>query len=54
MVDPLTWVLAGIGAYWIGVLWLERTGRLPEFVGTQGPKWRPNSRAPLIPVSRLA
>ncbi|MDX1745865.1 MAG: site-2 protease family protein, partial [Halobacteriales archaeon] len=37
MVDPLTWVLTGIGAYWLALLWLDRSGRLPEFIGTQGP-----------------
>ncbi|NHN46806.1 PDZ domain-containing protein [Halostella sp. JP-L12] len=35
--STLTWVLAGIIAYWFAVLLLRRQGWLPEYVGTQGP-----------------
>ena len=32
-----TWILFGIGLYWLAVLWLRDAGYLPEYVGTQGP-----------------
>ncbi|WP_121820376.1 site-2 protease family protein [Halostella salina] len=35
--STLTWVLAGIVAYWLVVLLLRRRGLLPDYVGTQGP-----------------
>jgi membrane-associated protease RseP (regulator of RpoE activity) len=37
MVDTLTWVLAGIAIYWLGVVGLRRLDLLPDSVGTQGP-----------------
>ncbi len=36
-VSLLQWVLFGIVAYWLGVVWLRRQRLLPSFVGTQGP-----------------
>ncbi|WP_135821462.1 site-2 protease family protein [Halostella litorea] len=35
--STLTWVLAGIVAYWLAVLLARRRGLLPDYVGTQGP-----------------
>ena len=37
MVSTLQWILLGIGAYWVGILWLQREGRLPDYLSTQGP-----------------
>ncbi len=37
MVSTLQWVLLGIGAYWLVILWLRRQGLFPEYIGTQGP-----------------
>ena len=37
MNDTLVWVLAGLGAYWLGVLLLDSQGLLPSYVGLQGP-----------------
>ncbi len=37
MVSALTWVLLGIGFYWVALIWLRRQDLLPSFVGTQGP-----------------
>ena len=54
MVDPLTWVLTGIGAYWIAVLLLERSGRLPEFIGTQGPILTVHTQRGRVFLDRLA
>jgi membrane-associated protease RseP (regulator of RpoE activity) len=36
-VSLLQWVLFGIVAYWLGVVWLRRRQLLPSFVGAQGP-----------------
>ncbi|ELY87267.1 site-2 protease family protein [Natrialba taiwanensis] len=35
--EILTWVVVGLLLYWIGIIALQRSGYLPEFVGTQGP-----------------
>ncbi len=37
MVSTLQWVLAGVGAYWLAVVWARQRGLLPSYVGTQGP-----------------
>ncbi len=37
MVEVLYWVLFGIGVYWVALLMLQRRGRLPAFIGLQGP-----------------
>jgi hypothetical protein len=37
MVSTLEWVLAGVGVYWLAVIWARRTGLLPAYIGTQGP-----------------
>jgi len=37
MVDTLTWVLAGIAIYWLGVIGLRRLDLLPDSIGAQGP-----------------
>ena len=36
-VPTWTWVLLGVGLYWMAVIWLRESGRLPEYVGNQGP-----------------
>ncbi|MFP9190494.1 site-2 protease family protein [Natronosalvus vescus] len=33
----LTWILAGIAAYWLAVVLLRQQGLLPDYVNTQGP-----------------
>ncbi|ELZ04680.1 site-2 protease family protein [Natrialba asiatica] len=35
--EVLTWVAVGLLLYWVGIIALQRSGYLPEFVGTQGP-----------------
>ncbi|QLG49436.1 site-2 protease family protein [Natrinema halophilum] len=35
--ELLTWVLLGLLLYWVGIIALQNTGRLPDYVGTQGP-----------------
>ncbi|WP_323171968.1 site-2 protease family protein [Natrialba sp. PRR66] len=35
--EVLTWVVVGLLLYWVGIIALQRSGYLPEFVGTQGP-----------------
>ncbi|WP_207591364.1 site-2 protease family protein [Halomontanus rarus] len=35
--SPVTWVFAGIAAYWLGIVLLRQRDLLPDYVGTQGP-----------------
>ncbi|WP_254531795.1 site-2 protease family protein [Natrinema gelatinilyticum] len=35
--ELLTWVLLGLLGYWVAVIALQNSGRLPDYVGTQGP-----------------
>ncbi|UTF54575.1 PDZ domain-containing protein [Natronosalvus rutilus] len=35
--DTLTWILAGIAAYWLAIIALRQRGLLPDYVKTQGP-----------------
>ena len=35
--NPWTWVLFGILAYWVGISVLRQRGLLPEYIGTMGP-----------------
>jgi len=37
MVSTLQWVLFGLIVYWLAVLYADRNGLLPSFVGTSGP-----------------
>ena len=37
MVSTLQWVLFGLAAYWLAVIYANRNGLLPSFVGTSGP-----------------
>ncbi|MDY6818596.1 MAG: site-2 protease family protein [Halobacteriales archaeon] len=35
--STLSWILAGIGLYWIAIIWARRNRLLPSYIGTQGP-----------------
>jgi hypothetical protein len=37
MVSTLQWVLLGLAVYWLAVLYADRNGLLPSFIGTSGP-----------------
>ena len=54
MVGTLTWVLLGVGAYWLGLLWLERRGALPAYLGLQGPIITVHTRRFRAGIDRIA
>ena len=35
--NTFTWILVGLGAYWLALLGVKSLGLLPSYVGTQGP-----------------
>lgn len=54
MVETISWVFFGIALYWLGLMWLRRTGLLPAFVGTQGPIITVHTKRFRMFIDRLA
>ncbi|WP_408956997.1 site-2 protease family protein [Natrinema sp. 74] len=52
--ELLTWVLIGLALYWGAVIALQNTGRLPDYIGTQGPILTFHTKRGRVLLDRLA
>ncbi|PCR89134.1 site-2 protease family protein [Natrinema ejinorense] len=52
--ELVTWVLVGLLLYWAAVVGLRNAGKLPEYVGTQGPVLTLHTKRGRVLLDRLA